>query len=195
MAGTWHGGRAQDPAAPQRCRATVQCSDPVMLRFLETVWRIALLRAGPQDLPGGVAAPALSVTMYTFVVVLSGLVDTRSPGVSDLFISIVVPLVAAGSILGLRRATARFSQTVAALFGTGALISLINLPLWFSAQTPVPAPLVILALIALFWSLAVDGHVWRNALDCSFAGGLTVAVLILFVQLMVFQSMGNPGVS
>jgi len=166
-----------------------------MLRFLETIWRIALLRAGPQDLPGGVATPALSVTMYSFVVVLSRLVDQRSAGASDLFVSIVVPLLAAGSILGLRRATARFNQTVAALFGTGALISLVNLPLWFSTQTPLPAPLVMLALIALFWSLAVDGHVWRNALNCSFAGGLMVAVLILFLQLTVFQAMGNPGVS
>lgn len=166
-----------------------------MLRFLETLWRIALLRAGPQDLPSGGAAPTVSITMYICVVVISGLADDRAAGFSDLFVSIVVPLLAAGSILGLRRATMRFNQTVAALFGTGALISLINIPLWFSAQTPLPAPLVVLALIALFWSLAVDGHVWRNALDCSFAGGLMVAVLILFLQMLVFQAMGNPGVS
>ncbi|HKL51585.1 MAG TPA: hypothetical protein VJ908_10480 [Wenzhouxiangellaceae bacterium] len=166
-----------------------------MLHFLETIWRIALLRAGPQDLPPGGAAPTISVAMYICIVTISGLTDERAAGFSDLFVSIVVPLVAAGSILGLRRAAARFNQTVAALFGTGTLISLVNLPLWFSAQTPLPAPLVMLALIALFWSLAVDGHVWRNALDCSFAGGLMVAVLILVLQLLVFQAMGNPGVS
>lgn len=166
-----------------------------MLRFLETIWRIALLRAGPQDLPGGGAAPAVSVAMYSCIVVISGLADERAAGVADLFVSIVVPLVAAGSILWLRRATARINQTVAALFGTGALISLVNIPLWFSTQTPLPAPLVLLALIALFWSLAVDGHIWRNALASSFAGGLMVAVLILFLQMLVFQAIGNPGVS
>lgn len=166
-----------------------------MLRFLETIWRIALLRAGPQDLPAGGSAPTISIAMYACIVVISGLADERTAGISDLFVSIVVPLLAAGSILGLRRITARFNQTVAALFGTGALISLINLPLWFSSQTPLPAPLVMLALVALFWSLAVDGHVWRNALNCSFAGGLMVAVLILFLQMLVFQAMGNPGVS
>ena len=166
-----------------------------MLRFLETIWRIALLRAGPQDLPGGAAAPTVSVAMFTCVVVGSGLADERTAGVSDLFVSIVVPLIAAGSILGIRRLTARFNQTVAALFGTGALISLVNVPLWFSSQTPLPAPLVALALVALFWSLAVDGHVWRNALNCALPGGLMVAVLILFLQMLVFQAMGNPGVS
>lgn len=166
-----------------------------MLQFLDTIWRIALLRAGPQDLPGGGAAPAISIVAYTAIVVISGLADNRASGFSDLFISIAVPLMAAGSILGLRRVMPRFNQTVAALFGTGALISLLNLPLWASTQTPLPAPLVMLALIALFWSLAVDGHVWRNALNCSFAGGLTVAVLILVLQMLVFQAMGNPGVS
>jgi len=166
-----------------------------MLRLLETIWRIALLRAGPQDLPGGGAAPTISIAIYTCIVVISGLADDRAAGFSDLFVSIVVPLIAAGSILGLRRATARFSQTVAALFGTGALISLINVPLWLSTQTPLPAPLVVLALIALFWSLAVDGHIWRNALSCSFAGGLMVAVLILILQMLVFQAMRNTGVS
>ena len=75
------------------------------------------------------------------------------------------------------------------------MISLINLPLWLSPQTPIPAPLVMLALIGLFWSLAVDGHIWRNALDCTYAVGLIVPVLILFVQLFVLQAMGNTGVS
>ena len=165
-----------------------------MLDFFERLWRIALLRAGPQDLPGGVTAPTISIAMYTCIVVISRLANERTAALSDLFVSIVVPLIAAGSILGLRRATVRFNQTVAALFGTGAIISLVNVPLWFSTP-PLPAPLVVLALVALFWSLAVDGHVWRNALDCPFAGGLTIAVLILAIQLVVFQAMGSPGVS
>ena len=166
-----------------------------MLQFLDTIWRIVLLRAGPQDLPAGGAAPVVAIAMYACIVVISGLADERAAGFSDLFVSIMVPLVAAGAILGLRRLGARFYQTVAALFGTGALISLINIPLWLSSQTPLPAPLVMLALMALFWSLAVDGHIWRNALNCSFAGGLMVAVLILFLQMLVFQAMGSPGVS
>jgi len=166
-----------------------------MLRFLDTIWRIALLRAGPQDLPGGAAAPAFSIAMFICILVIARLADDRAAGFSDLLVSIAVPLVAAGAILGLRRAMPRFNQTVAALFGTGALISLVNLPLWFFSQVPLPAPLVVLALVALFWSLAVDGHVWRNSLNCSFAAGLMVAVLILCLQMLIFQAMGNPGVS
>lgn len=166
-----------------------------MMHFLETIWRIALLRAGPQDLPPGVAGPTISIAMYTCIVMISGLAGERVAGFSNLFASILIPLAATATILAVRRASARYNQTLAALFGTGALISLVNIPLWFYTQDPLPAPLVLLALIALFWSLAVDGHVWRNALDCSFTGGLMVAVLILMLQMLVFQAMGNPGVS
>ena len=166
-----------------------------MRHFLYTIWQIALLRSGPQDLPGGVAAPVIAVAAHASIVVVASLADERAASFSGLFVSVVVPLVAVGAILGLRRMAARFNQTVAALFGTGALISLINIPLWFFDQTPLPAPLVMLALIALFWSLAVDGHVWRHALNCSFAGGVAVAVVVFFLQLLTIQVMGNPGVS
>lgn len=170
-----------------------------MKRWLITLWHIALMRAGPQDLPPGSISPGLALVMYSTIVAISGLADARAAEPADIglsiLVTIVLPLVVTVSILAARGRGARFGQTVAALFGTGALISLINIPLWFSTQTPIPAPLVVLALIGLFWSLAVDGHIWRNALDCAYAGGLIVAVVILFLQLFVFQAMGNPGVS
>lgn len=166
-----------------------------MQHWLTTIWNIALLRAGPQDLPAGGASLLLAVTLYSGIALVSGLIDARSTGLADMGVSVVLPLAAAAAVLALRGLTARFGQTVAALFGTGALISLVNIPLWFSAHTPIPAPLVALALVALFWSLAVDGHIWRNALECSYAAGLMVAVLILSLQMFVFQAVGNPGVS
>lgn len=170
-----------------------------MNRWLITLWQIALMRAGPQDLPPGSSSPVLALLLYCAVLLVSALADGRTSGLEGLGLSvsvaIVLPLIATATILGARGRGARFRQTVAALFGTGALISLVNVPLWFSTQTPLPTSLVLLALIGLFWSLAVDGHIWRNALDCAYAGGLVVAVLIFLLQLFVFQAMGNPGVS
>jgi len=170
-----------------------------MKSWLITLWQIALMRAGPQDLPGGSSSPVLALVLYCAVVLVSGFIDDRTAALDGLGLSIavaiVLPLIATAAILRARQRSARFKQTVAALFGTGALISLINLPLWLSPQTPIPAPLVMLALIGLFWSLAVDGHIWRNALDCTYAVGLIVPVLILFIQLFVLQAMGSTGVS
>lgn len=174
-----------------------------MKAWLITLWNIALMRAGPQDLPTGRSSPVLAVVLFALVIAVSGLVDTREAGrvdladsiVASIVVSIALPLILTASILAARGQSARFGQTAAALFGTGALIGLINIPLAFSSQTPAPAPLAVLALIGLFWSLAVDGHIWRSALDCAYAVGLVVAVVILFLQLFVFQAMANPGVS
>lgn len=163
-----------------------------MSLWLRTLWNIALLRAGPQDLPPGPASPVLAVLVYCGIVMISGLADTRESGFVDLFVAVILPLALAGVVLAVRRRAARFNQTVAALFGTGAIISLVNVPLWLSTADPVPAPLALLALIGLFWSLAVDGHIWRHALDTSFAGGLMTAVVILLVQLFTFQALGTP---
>jgi len=87
----------------------------------------------------------------------------------------------------LRGHAPRFLQTVAAVFGSGALISLANLPLWLYPGTPVPAPIVLLVMLGLLWSLAVDGHIWRHALELPLPLGVAVAVLILIIQVSVFQ--------
>lgn len=163
-----------------------------MTLWLRTLWNIALLRAGPQDLPAGPASPSLAVVLYCGIVMISGLADARESGFADLFVAVVLPLALTGLVLAVRGRAARLNQTISALFGTGAIISLVNVPLWLSSADPVPATLALLALIGLFWSLAVDGHIWRHALDTSFAGGLMTAVVILLVQLFTFQALGTP---
>jgi len=164
-----------------------------MQRWFATIWNIVLLRAGPQDLPAGVASPILALILFVLVMLASGLISqSPEPGVpigTAMLISIGLPLLALWVLLAVRRRSERFNQTVAALFGAGALISLINLPLWLNSTLPVPAPLVMLALVGLFWSIAIDGHIWRNALDIGYAAGVAVAVLILFAQLAAFQGL------
>ena len=161
-----------------------------MKRWIETIWRIALLRAGPQDLPAGSVSPTLALLAYIGIVVASRAAEGTAVDAIDLSVSLLLPLALAAGLLWQQGRWARFNQTIGALFGTGALISLINVPLWLSSATPVPAPLVLLALIGLFWSLAVDGHIWRHALERSFGVGVIIAVLILIIQLFAFQALG-----
>jgi hypothetical protein len=161
--------------------------------WIRTIWHIALLRAGPQDLPGGRATPVLALIAYAAIILASRAGEGRAPGAADFVVSLFIPLVLTALLLWLQGRWPRLRQTVGALFGTGALISLVNVPLWFTSATPVPAPLVLLALAGLFWSLAVDGHIWRHALDCSFAAGVAIAVVILLVQLFSFQALGTPA--
>jgi hypothetical protein len=159
-----------------------------MTEWLRILARIAVLRAGPQDLPSGNASVITALLFYASIVLVSGLAaDDPAPG-PDLLIALVVPFACTVLLLVLRGVPARLNQTVSALFGTGALISLVNLPIWFNNAVPMPPPLVLLALAALFWSLAVDAHIWRSALEIPYAGGLVTAVVILLVQLYTFQA-------
>jgi len=159
-----------------------------MTEWLRTLGRIAMLRAGPQDLPSGNASLVTALLFYAGIVLVSGRAAEDPAPAPDLLIALVVPFVCAVLLLLLRGVPARLNQTASALFGTGALISLVNLPIWFNNTVPMPAPLVLLALAALFWSLAVDAHIWRNALEIPYGGGLVTAVVILLVQLYTFQA-------
>jgi hypothetical protein len=164
-----------------------------MIDWFRTVWHIALMRAGPQDLPGGRSTPILALTAYTAIIVASRAGEDRGPSATDFIVSLLVPLALTTALLLVQGRWPRVRQTVGALFGTGALISLVNVPLWFTSTTPIPAPLALLALVGLFWSLAVDGHIWRHALECSFAIGVVIAVIILAFQLVMFQALGTPA--
>ena len=158
-----------------------------MRSWFETIWSIVLLRAGPQDLPGGVGSALLGVLCFGLILVVSGQLEDQPTDAVDLIVSLGVPLLAVAVLLQLRGHPGRLYQTAAALFGSGALISLVNVPLWLFPGTPVPAPIVLLVMLGLFWSLAVDGHIWRHALDFPYPLGVAIAVLIVIVQASLFQ--------
>lgn len=158
-----------------------------MRHWFETIWKIALLRAGPQDLPGGIDSTLLALLCFCLILVISGQLEGQPTDAVDLVVSLGVPLVTAFVLLQLRGHPARLYQTAAALFGSGALISLVNLPLWLSPGQPIATPVALLVMLGLFWSLAVDGHIWRHALDLPYPLGVAVAVLTVIVQASLFQ--------
>ena len=76
-----------------------------MHEWFQTVLNIALLRAGPQDLPASAGSLALALTAFTGIVIVSGLLGQRSTGPADLLVSIGLPMLAAAVVLGLRAST------------------------------------------------------------------------------------------
>jgi len=161
-----------------------------MIAWLRILGRIALLRAGPQDLPAGNRSLLTAMAMFAAVVLGSGRAADHQAPALDLLVALGVPFGCAAALLSLVGRLPRLNQTAAALFGTGALISLVNLPIWLTGAAPLPPVLAALALVALFWSLAVDAHIWRHALEVSYAGGLVTAVVVLLTQLYTFQALG-----
>lgn len=164
-----------------------------MKAWWQRIWAICLLRAGPQDLPASSTSLALALAAWWGVSALALAAPGTRVQAADALLLFVAQLAMIAGLLVASRRSARFLQTAAALFACGAVVSLANVPLWLSTASPPPAGLAVLALAALFWSLAVDAHIWRHALERSYVVGLAVAVVLFVVQLVLLQALGTAS--
>jgi hypothetical protein len=136
---------------------------------------ICLLRKGPQDVPASPALLKASLAAY-------GLASLLVQAVSvNLLTALLQAFLDLGLLAGLTYAvlqatgfSGRFTQTLTALAGTGALLGFAILPvtIWMDRdleagiQSGLPA---LLFFGWLIWSIAVVAHVLRHALSTSMA--------------------------
>jgi len=105
-----------------------------------------------------------------------------------------LPLLLTRIVLTLRQLPQRWPQTVTALFGTSAILTAISLPLAATGAGDGEPPLfTALASLAVFvWSFAVDAHIWRHALNTTYAAGLAVAVVLFAITLFTITTLAGP---
>ena len=170
-----------------------------MSELLRLLVGICLRRLGPQDLPHsaallhGLLAVAVGLQLL-FTVML------REEGIAPerLLLSIVLTLGLPWLVLRWKGRGERYVQTLSALLGTGILFSLLMAPLiWFSVGMPAPTPdtpptplqafVSIGAICVVAWKVAVDGHIWRHALNWPMAFGVMLALLLFFAELGIEQ--------
>lgn len=164
-----------------------------MVDLIARLFGILLLRSGPQDLPANRTTLPACIVLYLIITAInlaSG--DGHPSPLLVLALAVGLPLILCRIVLNLRQKAARWQQTVAALFGTSALLSILTLPLTLAASGGSSPGLGLLLLAAFFWSLAVDAHIWRHALDIAFSTGLLVAVILLVISLVVISSLAGP---
>ena len=164
-----------------------------MFNLLTRLAAIVMLRLGPQDLPAGRATMLVCIALYVMVTALSlGLREIDNNPLLVILIAIAVPLVAAWLLLKWRKLTARYEQTVSALFGTSALLSAISTPFSQMAGNQPSAPLALFLLLIFFWSFAVDAHIWRHALAIAFSSALALAVILFAASLLLINTLAGP---
>lgn len=164
-----------------------------MLDFLARLVGILVLRAGPQHLPASANAMVLATGLYAAtaaVNIYAGSQTPDRPGLT-LAMAVLLPFFLAWGVLRLAGKPQRYIQTVTALFGVGALLALVNLPVLMFEPDATPPPAMLLALVAFFWHFAVNGHIWRNALEVSFSAGLAVAVVLFALSYFVITNFGG----
>lgn len=165
-----------------------------MSEFFSRLVGILLLKNGPQDMPAGTRPLMLAMALYVVTTATSIALGREGPDNPPLTLALAVllPLTLARIVLSLRGRAARWGQTVTALFGTSGLLSLVSLPMAGATGTEPDALLAIASLLLFFWSFAIDGHIWRHALDTSFSVGLAVAVVLFAISIYVITSIAGP---
>lgn len=165
-----------------------------MLQLFRTWLNICLLRTAPQDLPASGYLLGLTLCCYLGV---SFLVSLRSYGllhallVAGLDTALLVVFVLV--LLYLQDKTARITQTLSALTGSGTVLGLFVLPLVFllePGQTAEQVPLLVSFFwLCLFcWSIVVVAHIMRHALSTSFAMGVAVSILYALVSMQILDT-------
>ena len=166
------------------------------------VWiyvRIALLRAGPQDLP--VSRQLLPVTAVACIL-LSLALGTLLPSEADsgLFLVLFDSLLTLGwywLVLRVARHPERFAQTTAAVFGFQLVMApLFALVSWLFLRnmndTTWQVPVSLLMLAVALWTLTVVGRILRAATDWS----MSMCVALVFAQALASRSLAlllQPG--
>ena len=156
---------------------------------------ICFFRRAPQDLPNSIILLAIMLVAHTVTSILLNAVvlDGWRPLLAGLTDTLLVSILT-GSILYLHGFTARIAQTLSAMTGTGAIISVVAIPLftWHAGaqQSGSANPLAALLVFGIIaWSLAVSGHILRHALSVPYVLGILVAVAFYGVSYTVFSSL------
>ncbi len=159
--------------------------------FLELCW----LRSGPQHLPTSTLLMELTLTAHAlaaFLLSLAYLAPARAlaAGLAETALLAVFVTI----VLYLPGHLPRYRQTLTALAGTGAMLSLLAIPVthWLhtakAAADPTGAPaLLLLGLVG--WSLAITAHILRHALNCVFTRGLVLAVVFSWLSIIIMNQL------
>ena len=175
-----------------------------MTRLFALILGICLLRRGPQDLPYSVGLTRGLVLLgvgadLLFVQFAEGGDD----GLLRVAFSLLLTLGVPWAILRSQGKGARYAQTLAAYAGTGVLFTLLFLPVAIKAQgLPMPDPelpptrdqLIVgwTTLLLVGWKLAINGHIWKHALDWPRIGGLLLAAGVFLLELGLVRWLFAP---
>jgi len=154
---------------------------------------LLLLRRGPQDLPAGWPALLFTILAYLGVTAFNlGRGEGHPAPVAVMMLAVGLPLMLSWIVLKIRQRTERWTQTLTALFGSNALLSIVTLPFSLAAGSDPNTGLALVLLTSFFWSFAVDAHIWRHALEISFAAALVVTMMLFVISLFVITSLTGP---
>ena len=159
-----------------------------MLKLTEAFWKICLFQLRPQDLPASTFFVGLSLGLYAITNVI-GTAITLKP-VTAATLTIVHAALLLGltyGVLWAKELTSRLNQTVSALAGSDAILTLIALPvlMWQPEGESIPPIPTLIFLALTIWKLAIVGHILRHAMNIHFLMGVVLAVAYMYISINI----------
>ncbi|MBT8087235.1 MAG: hypothetical protein KJO46_04335 [Gammaproteobacteria bacterium] len=163
-----------------------------MLHLLKTLFDIIRLQRGPDAIPHSQVLFAVIVVMWLgaglLVMVAAPELDAR-----DFIIGTFIGLIGVscyGAIIVLSGKGARLLQSITALLGCGALISLVFVVL--DALLPLissEAAARVVATLVLLWSVPVEGHIIARTIERHWYVGIIIAMSVFVLQLALYSAL------
>jgi hypothetical protein len=161
-----------------------------VLPLIRTLFDIVLLRKGPEDIPRSWFLFVLILALW-LLSALAALALIEQFDESDFFLGFfsgTIGILCYAGIVVVSGKSSRLLQTVSAVVGCGALISLAFvaeyvLLLPFLGE----APTGLFANLLLLWSVPVEGHIIGRAIDRHWYIGILMAVAVFVLQYVVYS--------
>jgi len=151
-----------------------------VLPLVRTLFDIVLLRKGPDSIPRSAVLFVLIVGLWLF-----------SSDESDFLVGLFANLVGIlcyAAVVVISGHSPRVLQTISAILGCGALISLAFVA-EFVLFTPFLGQSVsgLVAQLILLWSVPVEGHIIARAIDRHWYVGILIAISVFAFQFVLYN--------
>lgn len=168
--------------------------------LLQRFFQICLFKAGPADIPASHWLFKLVLLIYFLVGVVVSQID------HEFIISLVASLADTALLIAtcwfllrIRGLGSRFLQTVTAMAGTGSVLGVIGIPVfWLFRQVEPHGQLtslvLLMVLVVMIWSMLVTAHIFRNALDIK-AGMAAIITVVYIIVSLVLVGLAMSGVA
>jgi len=162
-------------------------------------FRICIFRNKPQDLPQSQELLIVCLLAYAAINFLLTLnVTSAGSAVSSSLLETVLVCIITVVLLWLNHHPERWLKTLMAIAGTGCVIGIIALPLFYLTFVIRPGGLMqsivlLLYLSLLVWNIVIMGNILRHALETSLAIGIVFAIIyIILTSMLVNQLIPAP---
>jgi len=148
---------------------------------------ICRLRKYPQDIPQSNALFYACLVCYLLASVILALLSMpASTAIASSLIEMTLVMIFTYALLQIRARTARWLQTMTAILGTGIIINLFALPLYYASLHGneggvLQGVVVLFFFVLVIWNIVIMGHIFKHALEISMSIGVVIAISYLWV--------------